>query len=73
MGSFHEELQALLDRHPEVEEVRVKYKKAGTVFKPKAITSVSPTVDTAVAHFVGLPSSSAEIQLAAEMIKKGEL
>lgn len=72
MSTFSDELQALLDKHPEVEEVKVKYKKAGTTFKPR---SSREQVDASRSSTTlsGVPVAMSEVDLAAEMIKKGEL
>ena len=68
MMSFEDELQNLLNQHPEVAEVKVKYKR-GAIFKPKErMDRISySTVSTQAI------SSSTEAQMAAEMIKRGEL
>ena len=67
MSTFDEELQIILDRHPEIDEVRVKYKKAGTVFKPRYISQALPKASMQAI------SSSAEAEKVAEMIRNGEL
>ena len=67
MSTFDEELQIILDRHPEIDEVRVKYKKSGTVFKPRYISQAPPKASMQAI------SSSAEAEKVAEMIRNGEL
>lgn len=73
--SFDEELQNLLDQHPEVAEVKVKYKKGATL-KPRAgMGTAKPKIKagetTAVPTIIDGMSSDA--QKAAEMIRNGEL
>jgi len=69
MATFDEELQIVLDRHPEIEEVRVKYKKTGTVFKPRSATV---SFEQSANPYVG-GNPSPEISKVAEMLKAGEL
>ena len=64
MATFDEELQIILDRHPEIEEVRVKYKKTGTVFKPRLFSQQQTQL-----HPVG----NTEFSMVQDMINKGEL
>ena len=74
---FSDELQALLDRYPEVEEVKVKYKKAGTVFKPRldGKTPISKEFASNLARKMDNMSAlgGSDTAIAAEMIRKGEL
>lgn len=69
MATFDEELQILLDRHPEVAEVRVKYKKAGTVFKPREVRNFPLNTNGGNSNII----QTTEALTVAEMIKKGEL
>jgi len=69
MATFDEELQIILDRHPEIDEVRVKYKKAGTVFKPRGPIPVFTPQQKKEDFEVKFP----EMAKVAEMIHSGEL
>ena len=68
MATFDEELQILLDSHPEIEEVRVKYKK-GATFKPG---KRNPQMSYSTPNSQPI-SSTTEAQKVAEMIRNGEL
>jgi hypothetical protein len=68
MSTFDDELQILLDRHPEILEVKVKYKK-GATFRP----GKNPTFPLIPLAMPGVVPQTTEAMKVAEMIKNGEL
>lgn len=71
MATFDEELQIILDRHPEILEVKVKYKK-GATFKPGKSTLGLAVQAFSTASSQAISSPVLE-QKVAEMLKAGEL
>ena len=70
MSNFNEKLQALLDEHPEVIEVRVKYQK-NPVFKPRISRDAKPK-DAPVVP-VAIQGVDKMMTTVEEMLRNGDL
>lgn len=68
--TFEQELQELMNKHPEVGEVEVSY-RTKKVFK--TTLGGSSGIASGTAKPAALQGVSSEIEKAAEMIRKGEL
>ncbi len=73
MATFDEEIQMVLNRHPEIGDIEVSYKTKKTFLRPPLPEGGIVTKNGIDITQPALQSASAEINMVAEMLKNGEL